>query len=57
MAPRLSGQTSIFSVIFYIYIFKSLLVIERYKKLEKLRRNPIEDGAISGLSRQKSVPE
>ena len=26
-------------------------------KLKELRRNPIEDGAISGFSGQKSVPE
>ena len=26
-------------------------------QLQRLRRNPIEDGAISGFSGQKSVPE
>ena len=31
MAPRLSGQTSIFSVVFFVT--KSLLGIERQKKL------------------------
>ena len=34
MAPRLSGQTSIFGVVFFVS--KSLLGIERQKKLEKL---------------------
>ena len=41
MAPRLSGQTSIFGVVFFVY--KSLLGIERQKKLEKfaiLTRKP-----------------
>ena len=41
MAPRLSGQTSIFGVVFFV--FKSLLGIERQKKLEKftiLTREP-----------------
>ena len=33
MAPRLSGQTSIFGVVFFVS--KSLLGIERQKKLEK----------------------
>ena len=33
MATRLSGQTSIFGVIFFV--FKSLLGIERQKKLRK----------------------
>ena len=33
MAPKLSGQTSIFGVIFFV--FKSLLGIERQKKLRK----------------------
>ena len=33
MATRLSGQTSIFDVIFFV--FKSLLGIERQKKLRK----------------------
>ena len=33
MATRLSGQTSIFAVIFFV--FKSLLGIERQKKLRK----------------------
>ena len=32
MAPRLSGQTSIFGVVFFV--FESLLGIERQKKLE-----------------------
>ena len=41
MAPRLSGQTSIFGVVFFV--FKSLLGIERQKKLKKftiLTRKP-----------------
>ena len=41
MAPRLSGQTSIFGVVFFV--FKSLLGIERQEKLEKfaiLTRKP-----------------
>ena len=33
MAPRLSGQTSIFGVVFFVS--KSLLGIERQKKLDK----------------------
>ena len=33
MAPRLSGQTSIFGVVFFVA--KSLLGIERQEKLEK----------------------
>ena len=33
MAPRLSGQTSIFGVVFFVS--KSLLGIEREEKLEK----------------------
>ena len=33
-APRLSGQTSIFGVVFFVS--KSLLGIERQKKLEKI---------------------
>ena len=41
MAPRLSGQTSIFGVVFFV--FKSLLGIDRQKKLKKfviLTRKP-----------------
>ena len=41
MAPRLSGQMSIFGVVFFVS--KSLLEIEAQKKLEKfaiLTRNP-----------------
>ena len=41
MAPRLSGQNSIFGVVFFVS--KSLLGIERQKKLEKfviLTRKP-----------------
>ena len=41
MAPRLSGQTSIFGVVFFV--FKSLLGIERQNMLEKfaiLTRKP-----------------
>ena len=41
MAPRLSGQNSIFGVVFFVS--KSLLRIERQKKLEKfaiLTRKP-----------------
>ena len=41
MAPRLSGQTSIFGVVFFVS--KSLLGIERQQKLEKfaiLTRKP-----------------
>ena len=41
MAPRLSGQNSIFGVVFFVS--KSLLEIERQKKLEKfaiLTRKP-----------------
>ena len=33
MAPRLSGQTSIFGVVFFV--FESLLEIERQKKLKE----------------------
>ena len=35
MAPRLSGQTSIFGVVFFVS--KSLLGIEGQKKLKKLQ--------------------
>ena len=35
MAPRLSGQTSIFGVVFFVS--KSLLGIEEQKKLEQFR--------------------
>ena len=41
MVPRLSGQTSIFGVVFFV--FESLLGIERQKKLKKftiLTRKP-----------------
>ena len=41
MAPRLSGQNSVFGVVFFVS--KSLLGIERQKKLEKfaiLTRKP-----------------
>ena len=41
MAPRLSGQISIFGVVFFV--FESLLGIERQKKLKKfttLTRKP-----------------
>jgi len=41
MAPRLSGQNSIFGVVFFV--FKSLLGLERQKKLKKftiLTRKP-----------------
>ena len=34
MAPRLSGQTSIFGVVFF-FVSKSLLGIEGQKRLEK----------------------
>ena len=34
MAPRLSGQTSIFGVVFSV--FRSLLGIEEQRKLEKI---------------------
>ena len=34
MAPRLLGQTSIFGVVFFV--FKSILGIERQKKLKKI---------------------
>ena len=34
MAPRLSGQTSIFGVV--VFVSKSLLGIEKHKKLEKI---------------------
>ena len=34
MAPRLSGQTSIFGVVFFVFEF--LLGIERQKKLKKI---------------------
>ena len=34
MAPRLSGQTSVFGVVFFV--FESLLGIERQKKLKKI---------------------
>ena len=34
MAPKLSGQTSIFGTVFFVS--KSLLGIERQKKLEKI---------------------
>ena len=47
MAPRLSGQTSIFGVVFFVS--KSLLGIERQKKLEKfaiLTRKPRSDARI-----------
>ena len=37
MAPRLSGQNSIFGVVFFVS--KSLLGIERQKKLEKFAIN------------------
>ena len=41
MAPRLSGQTSVFGVVFFVFEF--LLVIERQKKLKNftiLTRKP-----------------
>ena len=38
MAPRLSGQTSIFGVAFFVS--KSLLGIERQKKLKLFTRKP-----------------
>ena len=48
MAPRLSGQTSIFGVAFFVS--KSLLGIERQKKLKKiynfLTRKPRSHGRI-----------
>ena len=47
MAPRLSGQTSIFGVVFFVS--KSLLGIEGQKKLEKfaiLTRKPRSHGRI-----------
>ena len=47
MAPRLSGQTSIFGVVFFV--FESLLGIERQKKLKKftiLTRKPRSQGRI-----------
>ena len=31
--------------------------VDAYKAILSLRRNPIEDGAISGFSGQNSVPE
>ena len=43
MAPGLSGQTSIFGVVFVIFIAKSFLGVERQKKLKKftiLTRKP-----------------
>ena len=36
---------------------KPIVTIKRVSYLKLLRRNPIEDGAISGFSGQKSVPE
>ena len=68
MAPRLSGQTSIFGVVFFVS--KSLLGIEGQKKLEKfaiLTRKPrsharilmyIERGlfGITWMSNIKDVP-
>ena len=44
MAPRLSGQTPIFGVVFFAY--KSLLGIERQKKLEKFKILTRSLGAI-----------
>ena len=47
MTPRLSGQTSIFGVVFFVS--KSLLGIERQKKLKNvaiLTRNPRSDVRI-----------
>ena len=39
-------------------VFKSLARFgTQFRVKEVLRRNPIEDGAISGFSGQKSVPE
>ena len=39
-----------------ISLFKAILLAASLFKIE-LRRNPIEDGAISGFKGQKSVPE
>ena len=44
MAPRLSGQTSIFDVVFFV--FKSLLGIEGQKKLENLQFWPESLGVM-----------
>ena len=51
MAPRLSGETSIFGAIFFVS--KSLLGIERQKKLEKfaiLTRKPRSHAKIFNKS-------
>ena len=40
MAPRLSGQTSKFGVLFFVSNCKSILGIERKKRLKKLTRKP-----------------
>ena len=39
----------------FIMVFDAILTDRQ--SAQKLRRNPIEDGAISGFSGQKSVPE
>ena len=41
----------------YVNIIRFCLLICLGWNLSVLRRNPIEDGAISGLSGQKSAPE
>ena len=56
MAPRLSGQTSIFGVIFFV--FTSLLGIERQKKLRKFTfftRKPRSHVRIS-IYRTSAIP-
>jgi len=52
MAPRLSGQASIFGVV--LFLSKSLLGIEGQKKLEKFailtRKQRIKTGLVSYMS-------
>ena len=53
MAPRLSGQTSIFGAVFFVS--KSLLRIERQKKLKKfsfLTRKPRSHVRILNIERE-----
>ena len=39
-----------------LFVLQEFLLL-RFYFLKSLRRNPIEDGAISGFNGQKSVPE
>ena len=61
MAPRLLGQTSIFGVVFFV--FKSILGIERQKKLKKIYNfdpkasEPCQNIDISKVAYQEAVED